>query len=211
MEETVTLIIKAANQSTPDQRLECDSGWTIAILKAHLANTHPAHPKTAEQRLIYSGQLLADQNLLCNVLRRPSEENAYTIHLVCSPPQASHQPRPSPPQAAPAPARPQNQSPRTTNRDSASSTDMATTTPVSAASSSASSTPPSVAESTDGVRRRNPPTSTTTPTPQDLPGPSPAPAPSPAPVGGVLQPSADPMHQVAAMQQIYAQYMAYVQ
>lgn len=44
-----------------------------------------------EQRLIYSGQLLADNLLLRNVLRHPTENNAYTIHLVCSPPRNTPQ------------------------------------------------------------------------------------------------------------------------
>ena len=42
-----------------------------------------------EQRLIYSGQLMFDHFDLRSVLRHPSENNSYTIHLVCSPPHPS--------------------------------------------------------------------------------------------------------------------------
>lgn len=82
----VTLVVKAANQRVADQTVECVLGWTIRKLKQHLENVYPSKPKHNHQKLIYSGQLLADHLTLKEVLRQYDGDNSrHTVHLVCSP------------------------------------------------------------------------------------------------------------------------------
>ena len=40
----LTLIVKAANQKSPDFRIECESNWSIEDLKLHLSKNYPAKP-----------------------------------------------------------------------------------------------------------------------------------------------------------------------
>ncbi|XP_012267965.1 homocysteine-responsive endoplasmic reticulum-resident ubiquitin-like domain member 2 protein [Athalia rosae] len=90
MERVVRLIVKAPNQQIEDQIIKCDSGWTVGLLKNHLAEIYPSKPKFSEQKLIYSGQLLNDSVLLKDVLHHYGSEDlatdqSYTVHLVCTP------------------------------------------------------------------------------------------------------------------------------
>ncbi|KAK7114907.1 homocysteine-responsive endoplasmic reticulum-resident ubiquitin-like domain member 2 protein [Littorina saxatilis] len=93
----VTLVVKAANQRVADQTVECVLGWTIRKLKQHLETVYPSKPKHHQQKLIYSGKLLADHLTLKEVLRQYDDENSrHTVHLVCSPSaEALSQPGPS--------------------------------------------------------------------------------------------------------------------
>ncbi|XP_029156010.1 homocysteine-responsive endoplasmic reticulum-resident ubiquitin-like domain member 2 protein [Nylanderia fulva] len=86
-EAAVNLIIKAPNQQIKDQVVRCDLGWTIGHLKEYLAEVYPSKPESSHQKLIYSGQLLKDSAQLKDVLRQRdgSEDQAYTVHLVCTP------------------------------------------------------------------------------------------------------------------------------
>ncbi|KAK4317131.1 hypothetical protein Pmani_011765 [Petrolisthes manimaculis] len=236
MQESVTLIIKAANQSVPDEHMVCDSDWSVLLLKNHLSSVHPAKPRVDEQRLIYSGQLLADNLLLRNVLRHPTENNAYTIHLVCSPPRNTTQ-QPATNQRLP-----------TQNPSTPSSSQRLTSTPLPANQRHTSEPPPSPAsqrvptsrpgsqnsgnmvegggstqdgstpthsevppvsnEAPDGLRRRNINNSSDS-TPQSIEAASAYPT-QQLPLSA-LQASADPIQQMATMQQMYANYMAYIQ
>lgn len=81
----VTLVVKAANQRVADQTVECVLGWTIRKLKQHLESVYPSKPKHHQQKLIYSGQLLADHLTLKEVLRQIDQNSQHTVHLVCSP------------------------------------------------------------------------------------------------------------------------------
>lgn len=81
----VTLVVKAANQRVADQTVECVLGWTIRKLKQHLESVYPSKPKHHQQKLIYSGQLLADHLTLKEVLRQYDQNSQHTVHLVCSP------------------------------------------------------------------------------------------------------------------------------
>lgn len=83
----VTLVIKAPSQRQDDQVVDCVLSWTVRKLKEHLETVYPSKPKSNEQRLIYSGKLLQDENTLKDVLRQYDSEatdNRYTLHLVCS-------------------------------------------------------------------------------------------------------------------------------
>ncbi|XP_046752072.1 homocysteine-responsive endoplasmic reticulum-resident ubiquitin-like domain member 2 protein isoform X1 [Diprion similis] len=89
MEGVVRLIVKAPNQQTEDQIIRCELGWTIGRLKDHLAQVYPSKPKSSEQKLIYSGQLLSDSAFLRDVLHHygggDQLDQSYTVHLVCAP------------------------------------------------------------------------------------------------------------------------------
>ncbi|XP_061397710.1 homocysteine-responsive endoplasmic reticulum-resident ubiquitin-like domain member 2 protein [Musca vetustissima] len=83
----VKLLIKASNQQYDDQIIESDLSWTVKRLKSHLALVYPSKPPAADQKLIYSGQLLNDNLQLKDVIR--SYKDVYThnhiIHLVYTP------------------------------------------------------------------------------------------------------------------------------
>ncbi|XP_045600306.1 homocysteine-responsive endoplasmic reticulum-resident ubiquitin-like domain member 2 protein isoform X2 [Procambarus clarkii] len=217
MEGSVTLIIKAANQSVPDQHMNCDLDWSVLYLKDHLSSAHPSKPKVDEQRLIYSGQLLLDNLLLRNVLRHPTENNAYTIHLVCSPKRksphtTSSQTTPSGTQrgqSSPGSSPAGRQSPQQVLPEMSSNQDADRVVPQQVGSPQDTSVNN---DSTDGLRRRNVANSNeaSVPTSQSIDATSAYPSQSQIPVG-VLQASTDPMQQMAAMQQMYAHYMAYIQ
>lgn len=81
----VTLIVKAPNQQIEDQKITCETSWTINKLKEHLAEVYPNKPPQHEQKLIYSGQLLNDSLVLKDVLRQYEGQDTHTVHLVCTP------------------------------------------------------------------------------------------------------------------------------
>ncbi|XP_051884536.1 homocysteine-responsive endoplasmic reticulum-resident ubiquitin-like domain member 1 protein isoform X2 [Pristis pectinata] len=81
-EETVTLVVKAPDQTQGDQRLLVELGWTVQRLKTFLSEQYPSHPTPSDQKLIYSGKLLPNHLLLRDVLRK--SDQYHTIHLVCN-------------------------------------------------------------------------------------------------------------------------------
>jgi len=83
----VTLIVKSCNQQFEDQVIRCEMNWTIRKLKQQLAEVYPTKPKTDEQKLIYSGQLLHDGIVLKDILRQYEGQNTHTVHLVFTPKQ----------------------------------------------------------------------------------------------------------------------------
>ncbi|CAK1547821.1 unnamed protein product [Leptosia nina] len=82
--DNVTLIVKAPNQQIEDQNIECQTSWTVRQLKGHLSEVYPSKPKTEEQKIIYSGQLLDDNSVLKDVLRNYENPIPHTMHLVCT-------------------------------------------------------------------------------------------------------------------------------
>lgn len=81
----VTLIVKAPNQQIEDQTVRCELNWTIKKLKGYLSEVYPSKPRTEDQKLIYSGQLLHDTVILKDILRCYEGQEKHTVHLVCSP------------------------------------------------------------------------------------------------------------------------------
>ncbi|XP_048752904.2 homocysteine-responsive endoplasmic reticulum-resident ubiquitin-like domain member 2 protein [Ostrea edulis] len=81
----VTLVIRAPNQRIEDHTVECMLGWTVKKLKKHLEVVYPSNPKETQQRLIYSGKLLADEMTLKDIIIQNEERLHHTVHLVCSP------------------------------------------------------------------------------------------------------------------------------
>ncbi|OWR43362.1 homocysteine-responsive endoplasmic reticulum-resident ubiquitin domain member 2 protein [Danaus plexippus plexippus] len=82
--DNVTLIVKAPNQQIEDQNVECQTSWTVRQLKGHLSEVYPSKPRADDQKIIYSGQLLDDNSVLKDVLRKYESEITHTMHLVCS-------------------------------------------------------------------------------------------------------------------------------
>ncbi|OTF75071.1 hypothetical protein BLA29_008746, partial [Euroglyphus maynei] len=94
MVEDVCLVIKAANQKYEDIKVDCKLSWSILDLKNHLSINYPSKPKITDQRIIYSGHLLKDNQLLTNIIKPSSDsssssndgdrsENTFIFHLVC--------------------------------------------------------------------------------------------------------------------------------
>lgn len=82
----VKVMVKVPNQQIKDQIVNCDIGWTVGQLKEHLSEVYPSKPERANQKLIYSGQLLSDSVCLKDVLRQcdGQEDQTYIVHLVCA-------------------------------------------------------------------------------------------------------------------------------
>jgi len=79
---SVTLIIKTPNLKLPDQTFCCQPQWSVSELKRFLQQQYPTNPQPEEQRLIYSGRLLCDSEILKEFLRDLDSELTHTIHLV---------------------------------------------------------------------------------------------------------------------------------
>ncbi|KAK7047737.1 Homocysteine-responsive endoplasmic reticulum-resident ubiquitin-like domain member 2 [Halocaridina rubra] len=172
--------------------------------------------RVAEQRLIYSGQLLVDELKLRSVLRHPTENNSYAIHLVCSPPRVSPGRAPTTSTNSQASAAPQVSSARSSvGRSGDLPTSGSMTVPNAdrtggngGTNSAAEVSVPSseTNESNDGLRRRG-----TMSSREEALTATPAGLDAGYPLAGVFQPTTDPIQQMATMQQIYANYVAYVQ
>ncbi|XP_036296468.1 homocysteine-responsive endoplasmic reticulum-resident ubiquitin-like domain member 1 protein isoform X3 [Pipistrellus kuhlii] len=80
--EPVTLLVKSPNQRHRDLELSGDRGWSVGRLKAHLSRVYPERPRPEDQRLIYSGKLLLDNQYLRDLL--PKQEIRHVLHLVCN-------------------------------------------------------------------------------------------------------------------------------
>ena len=78
----IKLIVKAPNQKIADQSLTGDLKWSVKNLKDFLSQEYPSKPSPADQRLIYSGHLLRDEQRLEEVFS-PATDDVYTLHLVC--------------------------------------------------------------------------------------------------------------------------------
>ncbi|XP_013777977.1 homocysteine-responsive endoplasmic reticulum-resident ubiquitin-like domain member 2 protein [Limulus polyphemus] len=76
------IIIRAPNQTVPDQKIECQPDWTVKDLKDHLSQVYPNKPKIQDQRLIYFGHLLQDHLSVKDILRPDAQ--THVIHLICS-------------------------------------------------------------------------------------------------------------------------------
>jgi len=81
--DEISLIIKAPNQKYDDLTVKCQLSWTILDLKNYLCKEYPSKPNVGDQRLIYSGHLLKDEQCLHDIIQSPNESNIYTFHLVC--------------------------------------------------------------------------------------------------------------------------------
>ena len=87
----VKLVVKAPNQKIADQTIFADLSWSVKKLKDHLSEEYPSKPAPSEQRLIYSGHLLRDEQCLQEAFSNESDE-VFILHLVCAQKQSSSPP-----------------------------------------------------------------------------------------------------------------------
>lgn len=69
-----------------DKELNTTLEATVIEVKRQIELEWPSHPRTKDQRLVYSGKLLQDESILKDVLRLTDardENNAFSVHLVC--------------------------------------------------------------------------------------------------------------------------------
>ncbi|KAK0077834.1 hypothetical protein PV325_003396 [Microctonus aethiopoides] len=81
----VRLLVRASNQQIDDHVVKCKLDWTVGKLKDYLEEVYPNKPKRAEQKVIFSGQLLNDSMVLKDVLQQyyNEKEETFIVHLVC--------------------------------------------------------------------------------------------------------------------------------
>jgi len=87
MDNTVNLKIKSPSATYPDLELKCEIGNSIMMVKEMIKNQFPTKPSVSGQKLVYSGKILKDTDILENVLRFEDEVTKFTFHLVCALPQ----------------------------------------------------------------------------------------------------------------------------
>jgi len=87
MDSSVILKIKSPSATYPDLELECELGNSIMKVKEMIKDQFPTNPSVSGQKLVYSGKILKDTDILENVLRFEDEVTKFTFHLVCALPQ----------------------------------------------------------------------------------------------------------------------------
>jgi len=78
----VTLVVKTPHVKLPDLIFSSEVTSDVFQLKTYLQDQYSSKPKPSEQRLIYSGKLLLDHEVLKDFLRNLDTELTHTIHLV---------------------------------------------------------------------------------------------------------------------------------
>ncbi|XP_046643540.1 homocysteine-responsive endoplasmic reticulum-resident ubiquitin-like domain member 2 protein [Daphnia pulicaria] len=78
----VTLVIKTPSLKLSDVVYSGESTSSVNQLKIYLQNQYPSKPKPEEQRLIYQGKLLRDNEIFQDFLRDLDHEQTHTLHLV---------------------------------------------------------------------------------------------------------------------------------
>ncbi|KAK3741756.1 hypothetical protein QZH41_008851 [Actinostola sp. cb2023] len=151
----VTLVVKTPNRSIEDLQISCALNWTVEKLKRHLSSVYPSKPESKKQRLIYSGQLLLDHQIVKEFLREHQDGKLHTVHLVCPPPSSESL-----------------SSPSSSSLSSSSSTGLSSASPTSTSVASTPSSPTQTMPQpvTDGLRYRR---QNTPPMPMFMPSPPP--------------------------------------
>jgi len=93
----VSLVIKNPGNQSIDFRTEIELSKTVGDLKQLIAQQYPNNPAPQAQRLIFSGKLLEDSNVLTDLLKQHDTSFPQTFHLVVKTQPAQ------PPQPAPTP------------------------------------------------------------------------------------------------------------
>ena len=97
--EEVNIRIKSPSSVSPDLHITCDINKNVLNLKEKIQEKYESRPAPGEQKLVYSGKLLQDNQLLREFLRFEDECSLFTIHLVCklAPPSNTPSSLPTPP------------------------------------------------------------------------------------------------------------------
>jgi len=109
-QDKITIKIKSATAGLSDLSLSCVHSDSVKEVKTQVSEILPSHPPLSAQKLVYSGRILDDHEVLNDFLRWDDECKAFTFHLVCkmpskqtigSPPTVTNPPThsPSPPVA----------------------------------------------------------------------------------------------------------------
>ena len=85
--DLVTLRIKSPSAALEDLEVKAQVGDTVRELKEQITLAFPTKPPPGEQKLVYLGKILKDNDRLDEVLRLDDSVSAYTLHLVCALPQ----------------------------------------------------------------------------------------------------------------------------
>ena len=85
--DLVTLRIKSPSAALEDLEVKAQVGDTVRELKEQISLAFPTKPPPGEQKLVYLGKILKDNDRLDEVLRLDDSVSAYTLHLVCALPQ----------------------------------------------------------------------------------------------------------------------------
>ncbi|CAK9294974.1 unnamed protein product [Gordionus sp. m RMFG-2023] len=67
-----------------DEIVNASWKWTVYHLKNHLTSVYPLKPTIGQQRLIYAGRLLKDDQPLIEVFKK-DDHSPYNLHIICSP------------------------------------------------------------------------------------------------------------------------------
>uniref|UniRef100_H2YRA2 Ubiquitin-like domain-containing protein n=1 Tax=Ciona savignyi TaxID=51511 RepID=H2YRA2_CIOSA len=88
---TITISIRAANQHNKDHAIVCEKQWQVKKLKELIAETYAGNPAPNDQRLIYGGKYLLDNEVLSSVLQAsnipnivPSCSTIWTATVLCA-------------------------------------------------------------------------------------------------------------------------------
>ncbi|KAF1770542.1 hypothetical protein GCK72_002361 [Caenorhabditis remanei] len=86
--EDIELTIRQAYHTESDLKFTCPTNWTIKQVKEHVKNTLTSHPDVPNQRLIYSGASLNNDQILSDVLRERNHiaGDQVFFHLMISQP-----------------------------------------------------------------------------------------------------------------------------
>uniref|UniRef100_A0A915KQ19 Ubiquitin-like domain-containing protein n=1 Tax=Romanomermis culicivorax TaxID=13658 RepID=A0A915KQ19_ROMCU len=79
------VVVRCATQNYADLKVEWNLEWTILDFKRYLSQNHASKPDIEKQRLIFAGQLMKNEILLQDYLKKMSENFSPIIHLVCAP------------------------------------------------------------------------------------------------------------------------------
>ncbi|XP_071957475.1 homocysteine-responsive endoplasmic reticulum-resident ubiquitin-like domain member 2 protein [Antedon mediterranea] len=81
-EAKLTVVVRTPDQSSDDFVIECNELWTVKKIKSYICKFYPTKPAEKNQKIIYSGKLLADNSVLKDVFREQDDQR-HTVHLVC--------------------------------------------------------------------------------------------------------------------------------
>ena len=95
----VIIKVKSPSASYQDLEFSCDVSETVLHLKQRITEQFPTKPSVTGQKLVYSGKILSDSDVLEKILRFEDECQKFTFHLVCAMPQRkSPEERPAQPE-----------------------------------------------------------------------------------------------------------------
>jgi len=84
MTTLIDLVIKSPSATASDFRLKINISATISELKQAISVEYPSKPASSQQKLIFAGKLLRDEQIISEVLAQYDVSFPQTFHLVVS-------------------------------------------------------------------------------------------------------------------------------